>query len=136
MTNEDRSQRFVINSQEKRREKYFALLMTTPSSLRGGSNLLSRHLARTSPRFRANSQEYLGQLPWEGIQGTGTFSSLDGPNIYTIDFFVMGKHICLGISRRPVHGLPERAKMTVIMKVRSCFLKLATWLSGLISFGK
>ena len=71
-------------------------------------------------------QDRLSSLESSGE--TGTFSGCVSRNGYTIHFSAMDEHVFLGISRIREPGRPVPAKKTVIMKVKSCFSKLVTWL--------
>ena len=116
----------------RQRETYSSLLMTTPSALLAGSNPYCNDSI-----LEGILEACLDlQLSPESIDVRGTYSVILESRLYTIDFFWMGNHICLGISLPVELGPQEPVKKGVIMKAKSIFWRLATWLYGLMRFGK
>ena len=69
----------------------------------------------------------------ESIEGTGTYSVSDGQSLYTISFFAVDSHIFLAILQEQEHGQQVLQESPVLMTEKFTFLKLAIWLSVLMS---
>ena len=113
-------------------EKSSYLLMTTSFALKDGSSLLYKYL--TSLQILQECQVHL--LLLKNSDEIGIFSGTLGLKDYTISFFSEREQICLAILPRAEHGQPEPVKKPVITKEKFSFLKLATWLSGVLRFKK
>jgi len=116
-----------MTGQEKLREKFSRLLMTTQSALESGSIPLLKLLI--PPKAL---EEFLGLAPFlKNFEGTGTYSLLDSSSFCMINFFVMENNICLDIYADQGLGRQELVTKSAPTKERSIFSKLAICLLGL-----